>query len=172
MAICSPEIPLAAWSLLLSQRQKFLNHHLARVPVNPNQQETHEMMDEVLSSVVAQEMVTSAYQVSVYLDDVEFNWENDQLDVDAVLDLALIPPFHQQRLRIWRWEVQQKTTFCSAKRKRKRTLLLFQQHQSLINQHDPLNCWEDVHLEQEEKMFLSMFVEICYERYYRVCVLI
>ena len=72
------EIPLAASSLLLSQRQDFLNNRQARVPVTPNQQWTMEMRDEVLSSVGAQDMETSGYQVSE-LDDVEFHWENDQL---------------------------------------------------------------------------------------------
>ena len=42
-----------------------------------------EMRDEVLSIVGAQERDTSGYQVSE-VDDVEFYWENDQLDVDAV----------------------------------------------------------------------------------------
>ena len=65
MTISSQEIPLAAWSLLLSQRQQFLNNHLARVPVTANQQGTHEMRDEVLSSVGAQEILdTNGYQVS------------------------------------------------------------------------------------------------------------
>ena len=52
----------------------------------PNQQGTHEMRDEVLSSVGAQEgLDTGGYQVSAAdLDNVEFHWENDQLDVDAV----------------------------------------------------------------------------------------
>ena len=36
LTTCSQEIPLAAWSLLLSQRQQFSNNHLARVPVTPN----------------------------------------------------------------------------------------------------------------------------------------
>ena len=85
MKLSSQDIPLAAWSLLLSQRQQFLNNHLARVPVTPNQQGTHEMRDEVLSSVGAQEgLDTSGYQVSADLDEVEFYWKNDQLDVDAV----------------------------------------------------------------------------------------
>ena len=44
----------------------------------PNQQWTMEMRDEVLSSVGAQDMETSGYQVSE-LDDVEFHWEYDQL---------------------------------------------------------------------------------------------
>ena len=64
---------LAAWSLLLSQRQQFLNNQLARVPVTPNEQGTHEMRDEILSNVGAQEgLDTSGYQVSADLNDVEF----------------------------------------------------------------------------------------------------
>ena len=39
MTIGSQEIPLAAWRLLMSERQQFLKNHLARVPVTPNQQE-------------------------------------------------------------------------------------------------------------------------------------
>ena len=34
--ISSQEIPLAAWQLLLSQRQAFLNNYLAQVPNTPN----------------------------------------------------------------------------------------------------------------------------------------
>ena len=71
LTINSQEIPLAGWSLLLSQRQHFLNNHLARVPVTPNHQGTHEMRDEVLPKVDAQEgLDTSGYQVSAHLDDV------------------------------------------------------------------------------------------------------
>ena len=70
--ISSQEIPLAAWQLLLSQRQDFLNNHLARVPITPNQEGTMEMRDEVLSSVGAQDLDTSSYQVSD-LEDIEFN---------------------------------------------------------------------------------------------------
>ena len=78
--------------LVLSQRQEFLNNHLARVPVTPNQQGTHEMRDDILSSVGAEDLNTSEYQVSD-LDDVEFYWENDQLDVDAVLRPGIDTPF-------------------------------------------------------------------------------
>ena len=83
LTISSQEIPLAAWQLLLSQTQDFLNNHLARVPITPNQEETMEMRDEVLSSVGAQDLDTSSYQVSD-LEDIEFNWENSQLDMDSV----------------------------------------------------------------------------------------
>ena len=68
MTISSQEIPVAAWSLLLSQRQQFSNNHLARVPVTPNQQGTHEMRDVVLSGVGAQDMDTTGYQVSADLE--------------------------------------------------------------------------------------------------------
>ena len=62
----------------MSQRQQFLNNHLARVPVTPNQQGSHEMRDEVLSSVGAQEgLDTSGYQVSADLDNVEFSPEKN-----------------------------------------------------------------------------------------------
>ena len=51
-----------------------------------------EMRDEVLSSVVAQDLDTSSYQVSD-LEDVEFNWENSQLDMDAVFRPGIGTPF-------------------------------------------------------------------------------
>ena len=75
LTISSQEIPLAALQLLLSQRQEFLNNHLTRVPITENQEGTMEMRDEVLSSVGAQDLDTSSYQVSD-LEDIEFNWEN------------------------------------------------------------------------------------------------
>ena len=78
--------------MLLSQRQDFLNNHLARVPITPNQEGTMEMRDEVLSSVGAQDLDTSSYQVSD-LEDTEFNWENPQLDMDAVFRPGIDTPF-------------------------------------------------------------------------------
>ena len=60
ITISSQEIPLAAWQLLLSQRQHFLNNHLPRVPITPNQEGTMEMRDEVFSSVGAQDLETSS----------------------------------------------------------------------------------------------------------------
>ena len=92
--ISSQEIPLAAWQLLLSQRQDFLNHHLARVPITPNQEGTMEMRDEVLSGVGAQDLDSSSYQVSD-LEDIVFNWENSQLGLDAVFRPAIVTRFSQ-----------------------------------------------------------------------------
>ena len=92
ITISSQEIPQAAWQLLLAQRQDFLNNHLARVPITPNQEGTMEMRDEVLSSVGAQDLDTSSYQISD-LEDIEFNWENSQLDVDSVFRPGIDTPF-------------------------------------------------------------------------------
>ena len=51
-----------------------------------------EMGDQLLSSVGAQNLDTSSYQVSD-LEDVEFNWEKSQLDIDAVFRPGIDDPF-------------------------------------------------------------------------------
>ena len=51
ITISSREMPLAAWSLLLSQRQEVLDNHWPRVPITPNQRGTFDMREKVLSSV-------------------------------------------------------------------------------------------------------------------------
>ena len=92
LTISSQEIPLAAWQLLLSQTQDFLDNHLPRVPVTENQEGTMEMRDEVLSGVGAEDLDISSYQVSD-LEDIEFNWENSLLDMDTVLTPGIDTPF-------------------------------------------------------------------------------
>ena len=83
MTITSQEVPLAAWQLLLCQMKDFSDNHLARVPITPNQQGTHEMRDEVLSILGAQDLNTISYQLTD-LEYIEFNWENSQLEMDVV----------------------------------------------------------------------------------------
>ena len=75
LTISSLEIPLAAWSLLLSQRQEVLNNHLPRDPrvtITLNQQGTFEMREEVLFCVGAQDTDTRGYELSD-LKDIDFN---------------------------------------------------------------------------------------------------
>ena len=84
MTISSQKVPL--------ELVDFSNNHLARLPIIPNQEGSMEMRDEVLSNVGAQDMDTSGYQVSD-LDDIEFYWENDQLDVDTVFRPGIDIPF-------------------------------------------------------------------------------
>ena len=70
--ISSQKTPLAVWQLLLFQRQKFLENHLPRLPKTPSQQGTFEMREDVLSSVGAQDLDTSSYQLTD-LEDIELN---------------------------------------------------------------------------------------------------
>ena len=92
LTISAQEIPLAAWQLLLSQRQDFLDNHMSRVPITQNQEGIMEMREEVPYSVGAQDLDTSSYQVSD-LEDIEFNWENSQLDMDVVSRPGIDTPF-------------------------------------------------------------------------------
>ena len=92
LSISSQEIPLAAWQLLLSQRQNFLDNHLPRVPVTENQEGTIELRDELFSTVGAQDLDTSSYQVSD-LEDIELNWENSQSDMRTVFRPGIDAPF-------------------------------------------------------------------------------
>ena len=89
--INSLEVPLAAWFLLLSQRQEFLDNHLPRAPMSPNQQETFEMR-EVQSSVGAQDTDTRGYELSDS-EDLEFSWEDPALDMDSVYRPGIDTPF-------------------------------------------------------------------------------
>ena len=50
------------------------------------------MREEVLSSVGTRDLDTSSYQISD-LDDIEFNWENSQLHMDAVFRSGIDTPF-------------------------------------------------------------------------------
>ena len=92
ITISSQEEPLAAWQWLLSQRQNFLNNHLAQVPITPNQEWTIEKREAKLSSVWAHDLDTSSYQASD-LEDIEFNWEDSQLDMDAAFRPGIDTPF-------------------------------------------------------------------------------
>ena len=144
------KIPQAAWHLLLFQRQDFSNNHLALVPVTSNQEGTFEMREEVLSSVGAQDLDTSSYQLSD-LEDIEFNWEDSQLDMDRVFIPGIDNPFLHQLLTIYWWTMDQlKTPLCCMKKRTRKTLLL-QQHPSLSDPPNIPGCREVELLEQEKK---------------------
>ena len=141
------ERPLAAWQLLLSQIQDFLNNHLAPVPITPDQEGTIEMREEVLFNVGAQDLDTSSYQVSD-LEDIEFNWENSQLDTDAVFRPGTDTPFLQQHLTIYWWAMDQLKTPLSWMKKKTRRMLP-PQHSSLSDPRNLPGYKEVALLEQE-----------------------
>ena len=93
-------------------RQDFLNNRPARVPITPNQEGKIEMRDEVISSVEAQDLDTSRYQVSD-LEDIEFNWEDSKLDMDATFRPGIDTPFSPTTIDdISMGGEQLKTPFC------------------------------------------------------------
>ena len=92
LTISSLEVPPAAWSLLMSQRQKFLDNHLPRVPIIPNQQVTFEKREEVLFSVGAQDTDTRGYELSD-LEDIDLSWEVPAVNVDSVYRPGIDIPF-------------------------------------------------------------------------------
>ena len=116
ITISSQEKLVAAWQLLISQRPDFLDNHLPRVPITQHQEGTMEMRDEVLSSVGAQDLDTSSYQVSD-LEDIEFNWENSQLDMDLVFRPGIDTPFSRTTFDDLSMEVPVETPLCWTKRK-------------------------------------------------------
>ena len=130
-----------------------------------------EMRDEVLSSVGAQDLDTSSYQVSD-LEDIEFNWENPQLDMDAVfrpgIDTTFSPSTFDDLL-MGDGSVENSIELDDEEDKR---MLLLQQHPSLSDPQNLPGCREVALLEQEWKMYQIMFLEICFINYYCVCVLI
>ena len=173
MTISFQEIPLADWSLLLSQRQDFLNNHLALVPITPNQEGSMEMGEEVLSNVGAQDMDTSGYQVSD-LDDVEFYWENDQLDVDTVFKPGIDIPFSPSTFNDFKMgSLTENPILIDEEEDKENCLPLPEQLQCLRDQTNPLCWWKVAHSEQELKMFPIMFIEICLNNlYFCYCVFI
>ena len=170
--------PLPTWNLLLSQRQQFLNNHLAQVPVTTNQQGKHEMRDEVFSSVIAQKgLHTSGYQVSADLDDAEFYWEKDQLDVDAVFRPGIVTPFSPTAFDDLEMGGSAENSILLDEEEDKEnsppttTTTTTRTTTTPVSQTN-MTPWtaerEVVHLEREWKITLIMFLEIGFNRYYRV----
>ena len=171
ITISSQEIPLAAWHLLLSQRQGFWDNRLPRVPIAPNQEGTMEKREEVLSSVGAQDLDTSSYQVSD-LEDIEFNWEDSQLDMDAVFRPGNIyTPFSPTTFDDLSMGGSVENPIVLDEEQDKENSPPPSTSES-VRPTKPPGSREVVHLEQDYKMYLNMFIEICSNKYYFVCVLI
>ena len=139
------EVSLASCSLLLSQRQEILENPLPRVPETPIHKGTFEMRGEVLSSVGAQDTDTMGYEVSD-LEDIEFSWENPEVDMDSVYGPGIVTIFLQQHLTIHRWRdgdgYQMKTPLCWVNSKNRRIILFLHQHLSLSDPQNPPACRE------------------------------
>ena len=138
---------MAAWNLLLFQGQDFLNKRAATILIFPNQEGTMEIRDEMILREGAQDLDTSEYRVSD-LDDTEFYWGNDQSEVDAVFRPGIDTIVSPTALEEMEKRASAENIILTDE---KTTRTLVQQHQSLRGQHNSLNCWEVIHLEQENK---------------------
>ena len=141
------QIPLAAWSLLLSQRPDFLDNHLPRVPITHNQQGTNEKKEEVLSSVGAQDTDTRRYELSdLENKNIEFSWEDPAVDMDSVYRPGIGTPFSLSMFD----EFQMGSTatnpiIVNDEEDSRIQNQQQQQHQSLSVQPNPPDYWEVVH---------------------------
>ena len=72
----------ARLELIFSEKHEFLDNHVARFPITPNQKRTQRKREEIFSSGRAQHMDTKYWELSVS-DDIDFVWETPQLDLLA-----------------------------------------------------------------------------------------
>ena len=129
-----------------------------------------EMRDEVLSSVGAQDLDTSSYQVSD-LEDIEFNWENSQLEMDAVFRPGIDTPFSPTLFDDSTMEGSVENPIVLDEEQDKENAPPPSTPES-VRPTDPPRLQKNCPFGKEMKMFLITSIEICFNKYYRVCVLI
>ena len=118
------------------------------MPITQNQEGAMEMRDEVLSSVGAQDMDTSSYQVSD-LEDIEFNWENSQLDMEAVFRPGIDTPFCRTTIDDLSMEGSVENPIVLDEEEDKEMFLLLHQHTILSDPRNLPGCREVALLEHE-----------------------
>ena len=108
------------------------------------------MKDEVLSSVGAQDLDTSSYQVSD-LKDIEFQWENSQLHLDGVFRPGIDTLFSPTTFDDSSMEGSVENPFLldEEKRKTRRMRLRLHQHPNLSDPRNLPGCREVALLEQQ-----------------------
>ena len=129
------------------------------------------MRDEVLSSVGAQDLDTSSFQLSD-LEDIEFSWEKSQLDMDTVFRPGIDTPFSPTTF----------DDFLMGDGSVENPIVLDEEEDKenapppttleSVRLTEPPGCREVAVLEQEWKRYQIMFLEFCFIKYHCVCVLI
>ena len=127
------------------------------------------MREEVLSSVGAQDLDTSNYQVSD-LEDIEFNWENSQLELDAVFRPGIDTPFSPTFFDDLSMEGSVENPIVLDEQEDKENAP--SSTPESVRPTEAPGCREVALLEHERKMYPIMFLENCFNEFYCVCVLI
>ena len=130
-----------------------------------------EMRDEVLSSVGAQDLDTSGYQVSG-LEDIEFNWENSHLDIDSVFRPGIDTPFSPTTFDNLSMEGSSAENPIVLDKEEDKEIAPPTTPVSERPTEPPRLLRSRAFGAGIEKMYRIMFIEICFNKIYRVCVLI
>ena len=117
----------------------------------------------------AQDLDTSSYQVSV-LEGIEFNWENSQLDKDAVFRPGIDIPFSPLIFDNFSMEGSVGNPIVSDEEEDKENTPPPKAPESVRPTEPPR--LQRMLLVQEWKMYPNMFLETCFIKFYCVFVLI
>ena len=131
-----------------------------------------EMMDEVLSSVGAQDMDTSGYQVSD-LEDIECHWEDSDFKMDAVFRPGVDTSVSLSTFNDF--EMGSVTENPFLRRRATRGEVSSFSNNSSLQETNPIPCVDEKspHWNHELRMFRILILEICLNNsFYRSCVCI
>ena len=128
--------------------------------MTPTQQVTHAIRDEVFSTVGAQEMNTSGYQLSD-VEDIEGHWEDLDLNMYAVFRLGMNNPFSHSTCKVFEiGSVAENLILLNDQEDKEKSP---GPETTLVSErpNEPLFWWKVAPLDQEVNMFPNMFFEIC-----------
>ena len=130
------------------------------------------MREEVLSSVGAQDLDTSSYQLTD-LEDIEFNWENSQMD--AVFRPGIDTPFSATTIDVLSMEGSTESPSVFDVEKDKENAPPPPPSTPVCERPtEPPRLLRSraFGARRENVPYTIMFIEICFKKYYRFCVLI
>ena len=127
------------------------------------------MRDEVLSSVRAQDLDTSSYQLT-NLEDIEFNWESSQLG--SLFRPGIDTPFSPTTFDDLSMEGSFENPIVLDEEEDKENAPPAPSTAESVRPTEPPRLLRSRPFGTRKKIFLIMLIETCFNRYYRVSVLI
>ena len=126
------------------------------------------MRDEVLSSVGAQDLDTSSYQVSD-LEDIEFNWENSQLEMDVMFRPSIDTPFSPTKIDDLSKEGSVESPIVLEEDGNKENTPPFPSTPESVRPTEHPRLQRSRAFGARIKSVPNYVLETCFNRYYRVC---
>ena len=128
-----------------------------------------EMREEVLSGVGAQDLDTSSYPLTD-LGDIEFNWENSQLYMDAIFRPGIVTPFSPTTFDDLPMDGSVKNPIVLDKEEDKANAP--PSTPVSVRPTEPRRLQRSRDFGAKIEVYLIILIEISFIKYYRVCVLI